>query len=352
DEDGLARAIGQLSAVVIHIPARQRKAFLEDEPDTEYDYQEYDEMMHILKVYELKSHDHLMTAERETKNLDDAVEIVSHLNGGYQVISELRLGLRSFDSRDHLTVKKPEVTAAGETTGANVKLQREVEVEDLIQFIFRRQWRDDDSAVDSLPDGHELLHAHAGHLDNATLQSGFTWSNPRGLVKMRVDIVCHHEDRVEAMLHWYGPLIARFEVEGLSLTDATAMGKLAQRKKRPLSPKYFSIKNVHLIEPAVREILQDVVVTGAMEDVVVLGALALELKGVKSDANLMESRFLPATFLQVADVATRGSAVLKRIFVVDMMDNENNATAALEAKVGPQSGSKSNLGQILCLLCN
>ncbi|KAG0375512.1 hypothetical protein BGX24_008991 [Mortierella sp. AD032] len=585
DEDELARAIGQLSAAVIHILVRQRKASLEDveagfdcgysslmraalqnpsfetftisrqEPDTEYDYQDYDDMMHILKAYELKSQDRLMTAERETRsagmktallvsNLDSAIEIVPHLAGGYHVFSELRLGFRSFDSGDHLTINFSEVTAAGKTAGSHVEVQRGVEVEDLFHFIDRRQWCDKISIMASLRDGHGLL--HAGCLTDVTLQvtfkdegpqirdlitsnkrlrsltlqstkpifdpsqayetckqalldhpaiavfkisgpkavgqiqSEFTWSNPGDSVEMRVDIVCNHEDRVEAMFQRYGPLIERFEVEGLSLTDATAMGKLARRKKRPFSPKYFSIKNVHLIEPAVREIIQYVVVNGAIEDVVVLGSLASQPKGVKRDTKLMEASakvwaeflfatrsrvtelslrddpqlrvlealesqsiqsldlprltslhfscamkksnlfeyswlemllylkgpaardmrnqkepwvralelaglateeklsesrmitdfclyevkitaeewtrmlrymdfsiitcfdvrqktgFLPETLLQIADVVPRGSTVLKTFFVVDMMDNENNATAALEAKFGPK----------------
>ncbi|KAG0080051.1 hypothetical protein BGZ90_000852 [Linnemannia elongata] len=103
--------------------------------------------------------------------------------------------------------------------------------------------------------------------------SSFAWRSPNDPDKMRVDITCNRSDHVEAMLQRYAPLIDQLEVGGLSLTDATAMGKLARRKKRPFSPTSIYLWNVHLIEPAVREILQEVIVNGAMEEVVMRGSV-------------------------------------------------------------------------------
>lgn len=51
-------------------------------------------------------------------------------------------------------------------------------------------------------------------------------------------------------------MISRLALEGIDSTDAAAMLKSMRCKKRPLVPKYISVRDIHLMEPAVREILQ------------------------------------------------------------------------------------------------
>ncbi|KAF9129357.1 hypothetical protein BGW39_004233 [Mortierella sp. 14UC] len=328
-------------------------------PDTHYDYRDYGEP---------KSQDGLMMVERKgegagmrvilsTSNMDVALISVPTITGGYHVFSELRLALGSFQSGDHFTINFSEHSAARGTAGCDVKAQGKFEFENLSKFVDRRQWSDQVSIVSSLHHTQKVF--LAGYLNEATLQvslkddgqliRAFITSNkrlrsltlhsteliydpsqtyetckqslfdhpvieePKDSTKMRVEIVCNQWDRVEAMFQRYGPLIERLEVEGLSLTDATAIGKLARRKKKPFAPKYISIKDIHLIDPAVREILQDVVVKGAIDTVVVLGSLATQPQSNKLTAKMMEATakiwvwFLFAIRSKVTELSVRDS---------------------------------------------
>ncbi|KAG9061761.1 hypothetical protein KI688_006912 [Linnemannia hyalina] len=116
--------------------------------------------------------------------------------------------------------------------------------------------------------------------------SSFAWRNPNDLDKMRVDITCNRADHVEAMFQRYAPLIDQLEVGGLSLTDAMAMDKLARRKKRPFSPTSIYLWNIHLIEPAVREILEEVIVNGAMEEVIMRGSVTSQVAQLQTDGKM------------------------------------------------------------------
>ncbi|KAF9122549.1 hypothetical protein BGW39_009657 [Mortierella sp. 14UC] len=150
-------------------------------------------------------------------------------------------------------------------------------------------------------------------------QSEFTWTNPNDPAKMRVEIVCNKYDNIEAMFQRYGPLIDRLAVEGMSLTDATAMDKSARRKKKPFAPKFISIKGIQRLDPGVRGILQEVVAKGSIECVAVSGSVipkALKLKGgkretestlaVRLEANVkIWTEFLVAIRTKVTDLSVR-----------------------------------------------
>ncbi|KAF9925046.1 hypothetical protein FBU30_005125 [Linnemannia zychae] len=102
----------------------------------------------------------------------------------------------------------------------------------------------------------------------------FTWRNPTNPERMRVDLNCSQNVNVEMMFQRYAPLIERLEVSSISLKDATAMMKAMQRKKKKaLSPKYISIKDIHMMEPSVREILREAINLGVIEEVVVHGSV-------------------------------------------------------------------------------
>ncbi|KAK3838060.1 MAG: hypothetical protein J3R72DRAFT_193918 [Linnemannia gamsii] len=136
----------------------------------------------------------------------------------------------------------------------------------------------------------EVFTIHPRKIQDKT-QSSFAWRNPNDQAKMRVDIACNQVDRVEAMFQRYGPLIEQIDIDGLSPVDAAAMEKSARRKKKPFAPKRMSIKDVHLIEPPVREILQEVLIKGSMEDVLVLGsvltqAIPVQAAGGKKDETI------------------------------------------------------------------
>lgn len=102
-------------------------------------------------------------------------------------------------------------------------------------------------------------------------KSAFTWRSLDDPDKVRIDIVCNQADHVDTMFQRYAPLIERLELDGLSLADAAAMDKAVRRKKRPLALKYLSVKDIHLMEPPVREILEEIIIKGTLEDVVVHG---------------------------------------------------------------------------------
>ncbi|KAG0312970.1 hypothetical protein BGZ97_010649, partial [Linnemannia gamsii] len=123
-------------------------------------------------------------------------------------------------------------------------------------------------------------------------KSAFTWRSLDDPDTLRIDIVCNQADHVATMFHRYAPLIERLELEGLSLADAIALDKAARRKKRPLTLRYLSVKEIHLMEPAVREILQDIIVKGALEDVVVQGP-ALHQAGPSRPGGKKETAIMP-----------------------------------------------------------
>ncbi|KAF9126485.1 hypothetical protein BGX30_015225 [Mortierella sp. GBA39] len=118
-------------------------------------------------------------------------------------------------------------------------------------------------------------------LDTLTVQPGlfvgrkstFTWRSLQEPDTLGIDIICDQADRAGMMIHRYGFLIDRLELEGLNLADAAAMDKATRRKKRPLALKYLSIKDIHLMEPAVRIILREMIVKGAIKEVVVQGSV-------------------------------------------------------------------------------
>lgn len=118
-------------------------------------------------------------------------------------------------------------------------------------------------------------------LDILTVQPGlfvgrkstFTWRSLQEPDTLGIDILCDQVDHADMMFQRYGFLIERLELEGLSLADAAAMDKATRRKKRALTLKYLSIKDIHLMEPAVRIILREMIVKGAIKEVVVQGSV-------------------------------------------------------------------------------
>ncbi|KAK3838055.1 MAG: hypothetical protein J3R72DRAFT_193376 [Linnemannia gamsii] len=293
-----------------------------------------------------------INAVMRVTNADLAIATIRRLAGGFHHFSELRFGHRGH----HLTFNFTDIKD-GET-GCDDFEDADVNSADVVSYLDKRQWRDEvicssndnlgvnylrlgcltnltmKVALDkerSLVRDVIMLNEHLKFLtletgdpiydpsqayetckqalfDHSTIEvfkitslngaplspSTFIWKHPNDLTKMRVDIICNRADRVEAMFQRYGPLIERLEVEGLSLTDATAMDKLARRKKRPLAPSFLFIKNIHLMEPAVREILQDVVVKGDTERVVVHGSVIPQsfqlVHGGKRDESITASK--------------------------------------------------------------
>ncbi|KAG9061760.1 hypothetical protein KI688_006911 [Linnemannia hyalina] len=364
------------------------------EPNTEYDYHEYGEGFDTLQMYEPRSQDRIAMVERGVKgakmkamlmasDMDLALETVPGLVGGYGRFSELRIGLIATHP-DHITIKVAESSAQEDTT---------ITRGDLVSFFERRQWRDEISIVSNLQfernaflAGYltvatfQVLLLKSGpairslitlnkHLKSLTLESlspiynpsqayetckqplfdhptielfritcpnevprpsTFAWRNPNDPDRMRVDIFCCRADDVEAMFQRYAPLIDRLEVEWLSSTDAVALEKMARRKKRPLAPKYMSIKDVHLLEPAVRTILQEVIAKGTMESVVVQGTIMPQVgvlrNGAKEDVSKLAVRleanvkiwaqFLGAIRCKVTELTVQDGA--KKQFLKEM----------------------------------
>ncbi|OAQ25803.1 hypothetical protein K457DRAFT_158055 [Linnemannia elongata AG-77] len=364
------------------------------EPNTEYDYHEYGEGFDTLQMYEPRSQDRIAMVERGVKgakmkamlmasDMDLALETVPSLVGGYDRFSELRIGLIATHP-DHITIKVAESGAQEDM--ANIR-------GDLVSFYEKRQWRDEISIVSNLQfERNAFLAGYLTmatfqvslskngsairslitlnkHLKSLTLESllplynpsqayetckqplfdhpaielfritcpnegprpsTFVWRHPNDPDKMRVDIFCCRADDVEAMFQRYAPLIDRLEVEWLSSTDAVALEKMARRKKRPLAPKYISIKDVHLMEPAVRTILQEVIAKGAMESVVVQGTIMPQVgvlrNGAKEDVSKLAARleanvkiwaqFLGAIRCKVTELTVQDGA--KKQFLKEM----------------------------------
>ncbi|KAK3840105.1 MAG: hypothetical protein JOS17DRAFT_5088 [Linnemannia elongata] len=168
----------------------------------------------------------------------------------------------------------------------------------------------------------EMFQIHSG-MHSAEVTSTFTWRNPNDAAKTRVDITCCRCDDVEAMFQRYAPMIERLALESIDAMDAAAMLKSMRRKKRPLSLKYISVRDIHLLEPAVREILQEVILKGAMEDVIIRGSVIAQAgkKESVSKARLMANVKIWAEFLfavrsKVTELAVQDSP--KRRFLQAM----------------------------------
>ncbi|KAG0273122.1 hypothetical protein BGZ95_011053 [Linnemannia exigua] len=334
-----------------------------------------DDMFDMVQLYEPISKARLAMVERGRKggmikanlagsDVDSVIKTTFGLVGGFHQFGELRLGIVASPQRDRLTIKFPTITARdGQAVGYEVEKKKyegtRTTDDDLYAFFAKREWRDEFSIVTCLHYDREFF--YAGYLTEAVFlvsfkdegpliralitsnkrlkslllksktadldpsqvyetckqplfdhpvievftihprkiqdktQSSFTWRNPNDQAKMRVDIACNQVDRVEAMFQRYGPLIEQIDIDGLSL-------------------------DVHLIETPVREILQEVVVKGSMEDVLVLGSVLTQaipvqmtsgkkdetISAVKVEANVgIWTSFLVAIRSKVTELSVR-----------------------------------------------
>ncbi|KAG0375513.1 hypothetical protein BGX24_008992 [Mortierella sp. AD032] len=137
--------------------------------------------------------------------------------------------------------------------------------------------------------------------------SSFTWKTPSGSTKMRLDIACNQTDHVEAMFQWYCPLNEYLKVEGLSVEDAVAIEKLVRRKKKPLAPKYISVKDIHLMDPSVRKILQEIVFKGSVGEESIMDEFKTEaILAIELDLNAkIWSMFLVVIQSKVTELSVR-----------------------------------------------
>ncbi|KAF8943948.1 hypothetical protein BGZ47_004874 [Haplosporangium gracile] len=276
-----------------------------------------------------------MKATLMASNVDTAIQTVRRHATGLHHFLELRFGLASYLFADNLTIKVAEtIKEIGEERGAEEDM--DFFSGDAQSLFHRRQGRDEFSIVSgsqcdrgnffagflnearfevsferdkdfirnllTLNTRLKLLVLGSKELDydpsqvfenykeeladhpsieTLTIQPGlfvgrkstFTWRGLQDPDKLGIDIVCDKADHTDMMFQRHGFLIERLELEGLSLADAAAMDKAVRRKKRPLALKYLSVKDVHLMEPAVRLILREIIVKGAIEDVVVQGSV-------------------------------------------------------------------------------
>ncbi|KAK3840120.1 MAG: hypothetical protein JOS17DRAFT_726062 [Linnemannia elongata] len=262
-------------------------------------------------------------------NAGRAIAEMRRITGGMHHFSELRFG-----PNHHRFVITLAPDSAGEM-GCDVK-DTDLSREGLMSFLDRRQWRDEIVYASSIPYGTKYLYlgyitkadikillaragsevrdliTHNKHLRSLTVNvvtldyepsriyetykdlisehptieafviqfqrikgtsSSFRWRNLTDAANVRVDVSCGRGDNVEAMFQRYAPLIERLRVHDLSPKDAAALIKSVRRKKKPLALKYLSINDIHLMDPAVREILQEVIVKGNLSDVVIRGCV-------------------------------------------------------------------------------
>ncbi|KAK5820748.1 hypothetical protein F5H01DRAFT_339247 [Linnemannia elongata] len=258
-----------------------------------------------------------------------AIAEMRRIAGGMHHFSELRFG-----PNHHRFAITLAPDTAGES-GCDVK-DTDLSREGLMSFLDKRQWRDEIVYSSSIPYGTKYLYlgyitkadikillaragsevrdliTHNNHLKSLTVNvvtldyepsriyetykdlisehptieafviqfqrikgtsSSFRWRNLTDAANVRVDVSCGRGDNVEAMFQRYAPLIERLRVHDLSPKDAAALIKSVRRKKKPLALKYLSINDIHLMEPAVRDVLQEVIVKGALNDVVIRGCV-------------------------------------------------------------------------------
>ncbi|KAF9126484.1 hypothetical protein BGX30_015224 [Mortierella sp. GBA39] len=262
-------------------------------------------------------------------NAGRAIAEMRRIAGGMHHFAELRFG-----PNHHRFAITLAPDTAGES-GCDVK-DTDLCREGLVSFLDRRQWRDEIVYSSSIPYGTRYLYlgyitkadikillaragsevrdliTHNKHLRSLTVNvvtldyepsriyetykdlisehptieafviqfqrikgtsSSFRWRNLTDAANVRVDVSCGRGDNVEAMFQRYAPLIERLRVHDLSPKDAAALIKSMRRKKKPLALKYLSINDIHLMDPAVREVLQEVIVKGALNDVVIRGCV-------------------------------------------------------------------------------
>ncbi|KAG0065029.1 hypothetical protein BGZ89_008653 [Linnemannia elongata] len=311
-----------------------------------------------------------------------AFATIRRVTGGFHHFAGLRFG----HSEHHLIVKFGGAKE-GEVVGSDVEKDTDFANGDMMSFIEKRQWKDEVYCTSGIDFGAQFFHlgylskvlmrfSHDSHraevrelimlnkhlnaitldcqmpdfdpsqvfetykellsdhptieifqihsrMHSAEVTSIFTWRNPKDPAKTRVDITCSRCDDVEAMFQRYAPMIERLSLEGIDETDAAAMLKSMRRKKRPLALKSISVRDIHLLEPSVREILQEVILKGAMEDVIIRGSVIAQgwRKESVSKARLMANvkiwaEFLVAVRSKVTELAVQDSP--KRRFLQAM----------------------------------
>ncbi|KAG9061759.1 hypothetical protein KI688_006910 [Linnemannia hyalina] len=299
-----------------------------------------------------------MAAAVRGTDADLALSTIRRVTGGFHHFAGLRFG-----HNEHHLIVKFGGTKEGEIVGSDVEKDTDFANGDMMSFIEKRQWKDEVYCTSDIDFGAQFFHLgylskvimrfsrdshwaevrevivsnkhlnaitldcqmpdfdpsqvfetykdllsdhptiekfqiHSG-MHSAEVTSTFTWRNPNDPAKTRVDITCCRCDDVEAMFQRYAPMIERLALEGIDATDAAAMLKSMRRKKKPLALKYLSVKDIHLLEPTVREILQEVILKGAMEDVIIRGSVTAQAgrKESVSKARLMANVKIWAEFL-------------------------------------------------------
>ena len=323
-----------------------------------------------------------MAAAVRGTDADLALATIRRVTGGFHHFAGLRFG-----HNEHHLIVKFGGAKEGEVIGSDVEKDTDFANGDMMSFIEKRQWKDEVYCTSDTDFGTQFFHlgylskvimrfSHDSHrtevrelimsnkhLNDITLDcqmpdydpsqifetykellsdhptiemfqihsrmhpaevtSTFTWRNFNDPAKTRVDITCCRCDDVEAMFQRYAPMIERLSLEGIDATDAAAMLKSMRRKKRPLALKYISVRDIHLLEPAVREIIQEVILKGAMEDVIIRGSVIAQAgrKESVSKTRLMANVKIWAEFLfairsKVTELAVQDSP--KRRFLQAM----------------------------------
>ncbi|KAF8943946.1 hypothetical protein BGZ47_004872 [Haplosporangium gracile] len=142
----------------------------------------------------------------------------------------------------------------------------------MMMFFDRRQWCDEIDYSSDIPYGSRHLRSLTVNLFTLEYEPSRFYETYKDLISDHPTIetfeIQFQRDSVETIFQRYAPLIERLEVDELSPKDATVL-KSVRRKKKPLALKHLSVKDIHLMKPVVRVILQEIIVKGALEDVVI-----------------------------------------------------------------------------------
>ncbi|KAF9339738.1 hypothetical protein BGZ91_004877 [Linnemannia elongata] len=288
-----------------------------------------------------------------------AFATIRRVTGGFHHFAGLRFG----HSEHHLIVKFGG-TKEGEVVGSDVEKDTDFANGDMMSFIEKRQWKDEVYCTSNIDFGAQFFHlgylskvimrfshdSHRAevrelimsnkHLNAITLDCQMPDFDPSQVFETYKELLSEHPTieifQIHSRMHsaevtsiftWRNPndpaKTRRLSLEGIDETDAAAMLKSMRRKKRPLALKSISVRDIHLLEPTVREILQEVILKGAMEDVIIRGSVIAQgwRKESVSNARLMANvkiwaEFLVAVRSKVTELAVQDSP--KRRFLQAM----------------------------------
>ncbi|KAG0296524.1 hypothetical protein BGZ96_009227 [Linnemannia gamsii] len=331
DEIDAGMAFGQmrLTAAALRNSDIEMFTLMEVDPESKYSYQDLPTDLTYRQSYGPKPGPQITVVSRHERcgrmaaavrgaDADLALATIRRVAGGFHHFAGLRFG----HNEDHLIVKFAG-TKEGEVIGYDVKKDTDFDSSDMMAFIEKRQWKDEVYCTSDVDFGTQFFHlgylskvimkfSHDSHraevrdlimsnrhlievtldcqmpdfdpsqvfetykellsnhptiemfqihsgMHSAEVTSTFTWRNPNDPAKMRVDITCCRCDDVEAMFQ----------------------------------------RDIHLMETAVREILQEIILKGAMEDVIIWGSVIAQpgRKESVSKAKLLANVKIWADFL-------------------------------------------------------